>query len=90
MIEKIEFLEKIINDFAQSQLDNANEKFRVRHNYDLRDTDNPDHLVFKSWEVEGDELTINYKEVTPHDCPYGIELTFPLLKLITQNPSVKA
>lgn len=84
MVEKIEYLEKIINDFAISQLDNANDKFNRRHGYDLRSTDNPDHLVFNSWEIENEELTINYREVTPHDCPYGVELIFPTTKLITK------
>ncbi len=81
IVKKVEFLESMILKFAKSKLNEANDAFAKRHGYDLRKTNNNDHLVFRSWEIEGENIILSYREVTPHDCPYGVELEYKLSEL---------
>lgn len=76
LTEKIEYLESLVLKFAQGKINEANDKFSMAHGYDLRETDNNDYLKFYRWELEENELILLYGEVTPHDCPYSVELRY--------------
>ncbi len=76
LTDKIECLESLILKFAQSKIEDANDKFARTHGYDLRKTDNNDHLKFYRWELDENEIVLLYGEVTPHDCPYSVELRY--------------
>lgn len=78
IIPKATFLEKIISVFAENKMDEANEAFARRHGYDLRKTNNNDHLRFSGWMIDDNTLVLFYREITPHDCPYDIDLTYNL------------
>lgn len=81
LTRKIDFIENMIIKFAQSKMNDANDVFKRRHGYDLRETQNNDHLRFCNWKIDNDYIVLIYVEVTPHDCPYGIELEYLLSDL---------
>jgi hypothetical protein len=76
LIEKAELLESIMVKFAEGKMEEANDAFKSRHGYDLRDKKNNDHLVFCRWGIEDNILVLLYGEITPHDCPYSVELRY--------------
>ena len=78
LIKKAELFEKLMLNFAEGKMDEANDAFAKRHGYDLRKTDNTDHLKFSRWEIEDDILVLSYREITPHDFPYSVELRFKI------------
>ena len=81
LVEKVDLFESMMLKFAKGKIDEANDAFAKRHGYDLRKTNNNDHLVFCRWGIEDDTLILSYGEVTPHDCPYGIDLEYKLSEL---------
>lgn len=75
-IEKLQMFESLIVQLGENKLQEAYNAFKNRHGYDLRDPKNGDHLVFDNWTVEEGELVLSYREITPHDCPYYVELRY--------------
>ena len=78
LVKKVDFFENMMLKFAEGKMDEANNAFVERHGYDLRKTDNNDHLEFYRWGVYHNTIVLSYREVTPHDCPYGIDLEYKL------------
>jgi len=81
LVKKVDLFESMMLKFAQGKMNEANDAFAERHGYDLRETKNNDHLKFCRWEIEDETLILSYCEVTPHDCPYGIDLEYKLSDL---------
>jgi len=54
-IEKVELLERIIVMFAENKKEQANDNFKSKYGYDLRESKTNDYLVFSGWDVEGDD-----------------------------------
>ena len=81
---------KKIRDFAISKMEEANDVFTKEQGYDLRKTNNGDHLRFSNFEIRKNTLILRYKEVTPHDCPASVGLEYPLsdLPFLISQPSL--
>lgn len=91
-IEQLTFLDNIIVGFARSkkQINLAYELFAKQHGYDLRKPKSPDYLEFSGWEIKDNNLVLWYHEMTPHDIPYGIHVSYPIssVSIITRSEPV--
>ena len=82
LTQQLYFFENMIKEFAESKLEKAYDLFLKKEGYDLRDTDNNDHLRFATWYLSKEGgLVLEYTEVTPHDIPSGVTLRYPTTDL---------
>ena len=76
-----EFSYSLIEQFAESQLENAYKEFYQKFQYDPRYA-HDERIEFSDYGWSEDILQLEFAEQTLHDCPYYVSLFFNKKDLI--------
>ena len=86
-LSAMKWLDQMVESLSERDLDLAYDPFVRLHGYDLRSIKNNDHLKYAGWTIAEERLlVIRYVEITPHDIPYEVELSYDIHELkLTDN-----